>query len=121
MAYLSNAELAAMRAHALTTLPDTCSVVSYSETQDSGGRLTQDASGTVTACCRYAAGEKGWTQLVGEKPQAGNAGVFSLEGTLSLNLTDSILYGGKRYYIRGTNTNDSERMLTRVAVEAANG
>ena len=121
MAFLSNKELSDMRAHAAVTLPDSCSIVAYSETRDSGGRLTQGASGTVTAACRYAAGEAGWTQLVGEKPQAGNVGVFSMAGTLSLNLTDTILYNSRKYYIRGTNVNDSERMLTRVAVEIANG
>jgi hypothetical protein len=44
-----------------------------------------------------------------------------MAGTLSLNLTDTILYNSRKYYIRGTNVNDSERMLTRVAVEIANG
>ena len=60
--------------------------------------------------------------LTGGKPQVGsNVGVFSLNGTLTLNLTDIIVYSSTKYYIKGTNVKDSERMLTRVAVEVANG
>jgi hypothetical protein len=47
--------------------------------------------------------------------------MFSLNGTLTLNLTDVIVYNTIKYNIRGVNIQDGERMLTRVAVETANG
>ncbi len=122
MAYLSDKELEDMRQHAAETLPDTCNIWTITRAVDSIGGLAP--SGTAVRSnipCRYAAGAAGWEALVGAKPQVGGVGVFSMNGTVTLNLTDIIVYNNIKYNIKGTNVNDSKRMLTRVAVETANG
>ena len=122
MAYLTSDELALMRTDGAATLPDTCNIWSLTRTKDSIGALANSGTAVRSGIpCRYAAGAAGWEDLVGSKPQHGNVGVFSMNGTLTLNLTDKIIYNSIRYNIQGTNVNDSERMLTRVAVETSNG
>lgn len=119
---LSTKELTDMRLHAAETLPDTCNIWSVTRTVDSIGGLAP--SGTATRSnipCRYAAGAAGWEQLVGSKPQHGDSGVFSMHGTVTVNLTDTITYDGIEYNIKGANIHDSERMLTRIAVERSDG
>jgi len=120
---LTAIELTAMRVEAALYLPDTCNIWTVTQTVDSIGGLS--GSGTAIRAnipCRYAAGAAGWEEIVGFKPQVGvNAGMFSLNGTMTLNLTDIIVFGTTKYYIKGLNVNDSERMLTRAAVETANG
>jgi hypothetical protein len=111
-----------MYTDAAATLPGTCSIATITKTKDSIGAVA--ASGTATRLavpCRFAAGAAGWEELVGSKPQHGNVGVFSMNGTVTINLTDVITYDTIKYNIRGANIHDSERMVTRVAVETANG
>lgn len=122
MGYLSDSELAEMREDAAATLDSTCSILTITKVKDNIGALVNNGTATRTNVpCRFMAGAAGWEDLVGSKPQHGNAGVFSLAGTLTLNLTDTIVYNTIRYSIRGANIQDGERMLTRVAVETANG
>jgi hypothetical protein len=122
MGYLSSKELALMREDAAATLDGTCSIRSITKKQDSIGALVNNGTATRDNIpCRFMAGAAGWEELVGSKPQHGNAGMFSMNGTLTLNLTDIIIYNTLHYNIRGANIQDSERMLTRVAVETANG
>jgi hypothetical protein len=122
MGYLSADELDAMREDAADTLDSTCSIQSITKTRDSIGALSNNGTATRSDVpCRYMAGADGWEALVGSKPQHGNVGMFSLNGTLTLNLTDVIVYNTIKYNIRGVNIQDGERMLTRVAVETANG
>ncbi len=122
MPALTSTELTDMRTEAALYLPDTCSIWTVTESVDSIGALS--GSGTAIRAsipCRFAAGAAGWEALVGEKPQVGGVGIFSMNGTVSLNLSDIIIYSSTKFYIKGTNIRDSERMLTRIAVETANG
>ena len=120
---IPTAEITAMRTEAALYLLDTCSIWTVTSTQDSIGGLSASSTAIRSAVpCRYAAGAAGWEAIVGSKPQVGvNVGMFSMNGTLTLNLTDIIVYSSTKYYIKGTNVKDSEHMLTRVAVEMANG
>lgn len=122
MAYLDSTELNEMRTDAALMLPDTCTIATITKTKDSIGALAASDTATRSSiACRFTAGAAGWEELVGSKPQHGNVGVFSMNGTVSLSLTDVITYDSIKYNIRGANIHDSERMLTRVAVETANG
>lgn len=122
MPALTTAELTAMRVEAALYLPDTCNIWSITQSVDSIGALS--GSGTAIRSnvpCRFAVGAAGWQEIVGVKVQDGAAGIFTFNGTLSLDATDMISFKGTNYYVKGLNVNDSERMLTRVAVEMANG
>ena len=115
-------EIDAMRVEAALYLPDTCNIWTLTNSRDSIGGMSAASTAIRTAVpCRYMGGPEGWEALVGMKPQVGGVGVFSMNGTVSINLTDIIVYNSTKYYIRGTNEVNSERMLTRVAVEMANG
>ena len=122
MGYLSSSELTLMRTDAADTLDGTCSILTITKARDSIGALSNNGTATRSNVpCRFMAGAAGWEDLVGMKPQHGNVGMFSLNGTLTLNLTDVLLYDNIRYNIRGANIHDGERMITRIAVETANG
>jgi len=121
MPALTSIELNDMRTESALYLPDTCSIWTVTQSVDSIGGLSAASTAIRSNIpCRYAAGAAGWEALVGAKPQVGNVGMFSMNGTLTLNLTDIIVYSSTRYYIKGINIKDSERMITRVAVEMAN-
>ena len=115
-------EITAMRTDAALYLPDTCNIWTVTQGVDSIGGLSASSTAVRSSIpCRYMGGPEGWEAIVGMKPQVGGVGVFSMNGTVSINLTDIIIYGTTKYYIRGTNEVNSERMYTRVAVETANG
>ena len=94
---LSNAELEIMRADLLTLLPDTCQIISLTQTPDGSGGVTT-TEGTVTAACRKDTKTGNFVALDG-KVETGRKEMITLPYDTSITENDLIVHNSTRYNV----------------------
>lgn len=113
---LTSGELSNMREVIQSLMPDTCGIVSYSETSDGSGGIVSTASGTVSAACRLD------KQSGTEKNAAGalipfTGWVMSLPYDVTVTEANKITHGGYTYNVLSVNTDASWLAVKRAILE----
>lgn len=117
---LTTRELGDMRAHANQLLSATCTIYLKTEVFASG----KDASHWNTARassvpCRLDSPVRlhEWSQIIAGQVREGRLWMLSFKNTQTVAVTDQVTVGSNRYYVRSTNDDDTERVLTRCICE----
>ncbi len=113
---LSSAELTQMRADIAQLLPDTCSIISYSNESDGSGGWSLSPSGTVTANCRL--------DFVSFKEVMSadsiipfKTGYLSLPYDTAIDTNNQVVVDGVTYSVTGVTTGNSWECVRRATVE----
>lgn len=114
MGFLGTDELEAIRNHMEATLPDTCSIISVTNSADGQGGVTE-TPGTVTGVpCRCSPVPiQARSDSTGEQFRVHNVYVFSLHWDRAVTVRDKIVFDSDTYRVIGLNDDHSERFLRR--------
>lgn len=117
MSWLTDNELAQMRADIANLLPDTCSILSVAYTSDGEGGWSE-AWGTATAsvACRIDF-KMGREVVVGGAVQPFTRVILSLPYNTALSTNDRILSGGNTYAVKSVNNGQSWIVAVRAELE----
>jgi len=94
---LSNAELEIMRADLSDLLPDTCQIITLTQTPDGSGGMTS-TEGTITAACRKDTKTGNFVTLDG-KVETGRKEMITLPYDTAITDNDLIVHNSTRYNV----------------------
>lgn len=117
---LSSADLSMMREAIEDLLPDTCNILSVTETADGFGGVTQTwGTATAGAACRLDIIRRRNTniQIDGAALREYQETVLSLPYNASVSNNDRIEHGGLTYNVTSTNVDQSWISVKRVLLE----
>lgn len=117
MPAIDSAMLLAMRAAISELLPDTCNILTPTNTADSEGGVTTSwgTSGT-SIICRLDA-KQGREILIGGAIQAYTTYIMSLPYDTTIAQTNRIEHGGATYAVKSINLNQSWKAVFRIELE----
>jgi len=115
----SNAELTSMRATLAELMPDSCAILSVTNTPDGQGGQTQ-TWGTVTASvqCRLDP-FRGKEVMVGDARQPFNGYVLTLPHDTTITAANRVILGTSTYNVTSVDLNKSWAITRRAYVEKA--
>ena len=121
MPAVTTQELTDMRTHAEEYLNGTCAIQYDSGTALYGKHIPAWTSRGTAIVCRFDTISNNQSALIqGAQLLEGRAWMVTLKHDQTVTLTDRIYYGGAYYHPVWINDDETERMLTRVAVQRAN-
>lgn len=117
MTFLSDAELAAIRADVLNLLPDTCNLLTVTNTSDGQGGFTQ-TWGTVDTCVKCRLDPiRGSEQIAGEAIRPFHTFVLTLPYDVTITEQYRVEIGTYTYNVTSIDPNKSWRASVRAYVE----
>ena len=113
----TNPELSIMRSTINQLMPDTCNILTSTETNDGqgGAILTYGTTGTAIACRLDVV--QGREQQAGGAVQAFTSYMLSIPYGTTINYKDMVEIGSNRYEVTSLNNNQSWKAVTRVGLE----
>ena len=121
MPALTAQELNDMRDHAEEYLSATCTIQYDSGTNVKGKHIPAWTNRGTAILCRFdTIGSRDLAVIQGGQVLEGRAWMVTLKHDETVAITDRIYYGGAYYHPIWINDDESEKMLTRVAVQRMN-
>jgi hypothetical protein len=119
MAVLTDAELAAMRGDTELLMPDTCNIVSLTNTSDGEGGWTETRGTTGTSICRLDV-IQGREQLTGGAIQPYISYMLSLPYDVAVTPAQIVEHLSVDYAVKSINRGQSWKAVVRVELERIN-